>query len=173
MLKKLPSILLWIFVIAIQLQLVYLYTQPEDIVVDVEKVFNEFEMKKELQEKIKSIELTQKTVVDSLDVKLKQLENAYVSANDDDKKIIESQYQQLSAFRDNKVSKMQEELISAADNFDEQIWNQLNGYLSEYGKSQGVQIILGHYQNNVMYHSQKMDRTEEAISYVNNKYQGE
>lgn len=173
MLKKLPSILLWIFVIAIQLQLVYLYTQPEDIVVDVEKVFNDFEMKKELQEKIKSIEFTQKSVIDSLDMKLKQLENAYVSASEEDKKMIESQYQQLSAFRDNKAGKMQEELISAADNFDEQIWSQLNGYLNAYGKSQGVQIIFGHYQNNVMYHSQKMDRTEEAISYVNNKYQGQ
>jgi outer membrane protein len=173
MIKKLSSILLWVFVIAVQLQLIYIYVQPSDVVVNVEKVFNEFEMKKELQQKVQSIEKTQKLVLDSLDVRLNQLEDMYNSAPETEKTNIESSYQQLRAYRDNKATVMQEELMKAAENFDDQIWNQLNGYLNDYGKSKGVNIIFGQYQNNVMYHTSEMDMTQEAIGFVNDRYQGQ
>lgn len=164
---------MWLFVIALQLQFIYIYVQPSDVVVDVEKVFNEFEMKKELQQKVQSIEKTQKSVIDSLDTKLKQIEDLYSSASETEKANIESAYQQLRGYRDNKATVMQEELMNAAENFDDQIWNQLNAYLNDYGKSKGVNIIFGQYQNNVMYHTSEMDMTQEAIGFVNDRYQGD
>ena len=173
MMKKLPVILLWLFAIALQLQLIYIYMQPSDVVIDVEEVFNEFAMKKELEKKAQSIETTQKTIADSLVFELSQLEKIYNQTTEEEEKHkIESQYQRLREYTERRTEKMQEELLQVAQNFDDQIWNQLNGYLKDFGKKQGVNIIFGKIQNNIMYNATDKDRTQEAIQFINNRYQG-
>lgn len=172
MIKKVPSILLWMFVIALQIQFIYQYSQPKDVVIDVEEVFNEFLMKQELEQKAKSIEQVQKVVVDSLEHQLAQLELSYNQAKDEDKEMIETRFNQLGAYYQQRTETMEEQLVLAVNNFDEQIWNQLNAYLVDYGKEKGVQIIFGRYQKSIMYQTDEVDKTREAILFVNNRYKG-
>lgn len=172
MIKKVSTILLWLFAIAIQLQLAYIFTRPKDVVIDIEEVFNEFTMKLELQKKVQSVEQSQKVILDSLEFNLKQIEAKYATASNGDKALIEQEYNRYQYNYTVRKEKMQENLAIALQNFDEQIWSQLNAYLIDFGKEQDVKIIFGNFNKNVLYHDSEMDLTLEAIAFINQRYKG-
>jgi hypothetical protein len=68
---------------------------------------------------------------------------------------------------------MQQEIGMAVENYDDQIWNQLNAYLSDFGKNNGYRIVFSEFDRNILFHQQSLDKTGEAIEYVNARYRGE
>ena len=57
--------------------------------------------------------------------------------------------------------------------YEEQILKQLNQFIYDYGKENGIDFIYGASGNgNLMYASDKYDITETIIKYVNQRYSG-
>lgn len=55
----------------------------------------------------------------------------------------------------------------------QQVWNRLNTYVEEYGKTKKHTIILGTQGNgNIMFAKEGIDITKEVLEYANNKYEG-
>ncbi|SEK30267.1 periplasmic chaperone for outer membrane proteins Skp [Aquimarina amphilecti] len=104
------------------------------------------------------------------------------------KKILDSLYTIYSIFTkesnlekakeiENSLRKEDQELRKINDHFSkevsQQVWNRLNQYIEEYGESNKYEIILGTQGNgNIMFAQDGIDITEEVLEYVNNKYEG-
>lgn len=173
MIQKVSQIGLWGFLILVQVQLLFMYNGPKDAVVDVEKVFVEFEMKKELEQQLRQIEQRQKTTLDSLELGLKILERDFQNAaNEKEQEKIQRVYEQSRALYQRRKSIMDEEVRRVVANFDEQIWNQLKAYLEDFGKQNDYRLVLGDYQKNIIYNDNELNCTDQAIQYINSKYQG-
>lgn len=55
----------------------------------------------------------------------------------------------------------------------QQVWNRLNTYIEEYGKTKKHTIILGTQGNgNIMFAQEGIDITKKVLEYANNKYEG-
>jgi outer membrane protein len=61
-----------------------------------------------------------------------------------------------------------------AEQYSQQIWKQINQYVSDYGKENNFSFIYGASGNGaIMYAQDKYDVTIELTSYINEKYKGE
>lgn len=61
-----------------------------------------------------------------------------------------------------------------AGKYTAQIWERLNDYVSEYGRSNHYDMILGAKgDGGLMYANEGMNITAEVLDYVNKKYEGE
>lgn len=157
------SIILFFIVI----YLCYTYftkVQQEEIVyIDNISLFNDFNMTKDLG-KINTKKINQQKK------KLDSLYSIYqiFKQNNQTKEI-----QKLES----ELRKEDQELKTMGDHFtndvSQQVWNRLNEYIKEYGKTHKFKIIIGTQGNgNVMYADEAIDITKDLIEYANNKYEG-
>ncbi len=59
------------------------------------------------------------------------------------------------------------------EDINNKVWERLNGYITEYGKENEIDIILGAQgQGNIMYGRKPLDITEDFIQYANFKFEG-
>jgi hypothetical protein len=173
---SLKQVVLWGVGILLQVQVSYLlvleFNKKDDAVVDVQKVFSEFEMKKELESRIKLVKKRQTEVLDSLNSIAQQFEFDYQVASEMDKANINKKYVQFMTIYNRRKELMNEELTSAIRTYDEQIWNQLTAYMKDYGKNKEYRLVIGDYDKNVVYSSESINCTDELIEFVNLKYKG-
>lgn len=151
--------------------LVYIkVTSQKVIYINNQRVFNEFEYKKVLEKKYKQVESARNNKLDSLKMRLQDL---YISLESkSDKKLLEQFNREKQNYTLLKTQ-FDEDNQSLIQEYDSQIWKQLNQYIGDYGKEQGVDFILGGQgQGNVMYAKEINDHTEAVISYVNAKFNG-
>jgi len=67
----------------------------------------------------------------------------------------------------------EEELIEVSQEYDQQIWERLNGFVKTYAEEKGYDIIIGASgDGNLMYANEKLDITDQLIEYCNQKYNG-
>lgn len=72
-----------------------------------------------------------------------------------------------------KENQFNQENQGLFDQYNEQIWKQLNQYIEDYGRDNGYDYLLGASgQGAIMYANEAQDLTKEIIFYVNNKYSG-
>ena len=72
-----------------------------------------------------------------------------------------------------KVLMFNQEKDKAELDMQQQIWNQLNQYMLDYGKTHRYKLIFGaNNSGNILYSSETVDITRELINYVNQKYAG-
>lgn len=132
------------------------------VVVDVIKVFNEFKMKKQLEDKV-SIELDRYSIqIDSL-TSLLEMSN---KRQDDTKgEIIANEIYNLR-------STAQRAYDISNKNINEQVWNRLNPMIKDFAKEGGYRIVIGaNGMGTVLYNIEGVDRTEELIKFINNRYE--
>ncbi|MBU0764600.1 MAG: OmpH family outer membrane protein [Bacteroidetes bacterium] len=147
------------------------YRIPEICYVDITKVFNEFLLKKELEalyQKEKDMKINS---LDSIRFDLEVLSRKILANNTD--KELQKQYNALNEI----YLARQEEYIrfdkTITEKYDEQIWNQLNQYVKEFGEKKDYDFLLGtHGAGNLMYAKETRDVTDEMIIYVNQRYKG-
>lgn len=140
-----------------------------DAYVDIISVFNEFKLKKELQQKMDYAIQQNQQKIDSLKFSLKMLyTDSIISSKDRFVRIREIQNEMdQNAYQNSQ----QEQILSKQ--YDIQIWTQLNQYIKEFGKEKNLDFLYGaNGQGTVLYADDKYNLTEECISYVNNKYLG-
>jgi len=166
--KNLLSIVNIILTLGIVLFLAFYITSLSDkkeyVYIDNIKLFNGFNMAKDMSDIHTKKVKKQTKKLDSL----YQLFQIDIAAKDEDKIKISQQ----------KLQKEDEALGAMKQHFSkvvsQQIWNRLNAYINEYGKTQKHKIIFGTQGGgNVMYADDSVDLTAEVLEYANAKYEGE
>ncbi|MBS1636572.1 MAG: OmpH family outer membrane protein [Bacteroidetes bacterium] len=148
--------------------LVELKMKKRVVYVNTYELYNQFTLKKELEKKLESTQIAKKVVMDSLKAQLNYATSVEKPTEADVKhaRDIEAQlYYKEKQFR--------EEDEQQAQQYTNQVWEQLNQYMKDYGKEKGYSFILGaNGQGNLMYAEETGDVTKEVVTYVNEKYKG-
>lgn len=141
---------------------------PKTAFVDNQELFNAFQGRKELENKLEQASNAQKATLDSLGLQIQALQQQ--SSIDDLGKQRLSQmmqrYQQMNQeYQGYYQYKSQE--------YTEAIWKQISQYAIEYGQAHGYDYIFGIAgSGSLMYGKPHYDITEEVLNYINQKYEG-
>ncbi len=142
--------------------------------VELPKVFNDFEYKKELEKKYLKSEEVRKKILDSLELELQIMYKQFESKNEKD--IPDDVKAQFQVKRENylrKKNQYDEENSQMKADFNSQIYKQLSQYTKDYGKEKGYSVVLGAEGSGViLYGDDENNVTEEVLNYINNKYKG-
>lgn len=163
MTKRLVYIVSTIAMLAIISLLYYVNEKVNKVVVvDVIKVFNEFNMKKQLEGKV-DVELQKYS--DHLDSMNALLEIAKMHKDAKRTEIIDEEihFTKQEAQRAYEISNK---------NINEQVWNRLNPLIDEFGKKNNYRIVIGaNGMGTVLYNVDDVDRTADLIKFINDKYE--
>jgi outer membrane protein len=144
-------------------------TAKKQAYVDTIKVFNAFEMKKTLEKKMKQALEQDRFMLDSLKLHLQVIYND--SLIDGNKRFIALRETQNKI--DQKAYQASQNEIELTDQYNTQIWKQLNQYLKEFGATKELDFMYGTSgQGNILYATEKYDLTTACIAYINDKYLG-
>lgn len=132
--------------------------------VNVSKVFEVFELKKKLEADLNKVQLAKQSYLDSIKLKVQTL-SLSASLNKDVEEL-----KKVYLLKENQFIKEQE---ASFQEYNEQIWKQLNQYIEDFGKDNKYDYLFGTTgQGNLMYANQQDDVTDLVIKYVNTKYYG-
>lgn len=145
---------------------------PKTGYVNIHELFNQFDMKKDMINIFESEILSEKNYLDSLSLILeKQYYQIQQTEKSDKKELMkflemrENYYKRVDNFENRKQEKI--------NNYDAQIINQMNQYISQYGKENNYTYIYGNDGNgSMLYVNKDYDITEDILSYINTKYAG-
>lgn len=137
--------------------------QHKTAAVDVIRLFNEFEMKKDLELSAKSeLEKLSKTA-DSVKNKLQM---ARAMKNERLADTLAYTFNYLNDLLEQNYQKSNEQI-------NEQVWKRLNPLIDEYGKANNYHLIVGaNGSGSVVYMDDYYDVTNHLITFVNRKYEG-
>lgn len=178
MTRKVLTIILIIIVIINLGGMIYLFTLISGgnkiFYVNTIELFDNFHYKKELEEDFNKVKKSRNNIIDSLNLVLNDIAGKYEKTDDMSKrKEFEDEYSKLSHTINLKMEQFDEENFTLRSKYDQQIWNQLNTYIEDFGKENRCQIILGATGNgSLMYANEGIDITKKLLEYVNDKYQG-
>jgi outer membrane protein len=135
-----------------------------DIVyVDNVKLFNGFNMSKDLG-KINNEKITKQKK------KLDSLYTIYSILREQENKEKTQELEVQLRTEDQELKKMNEYL---SKDISQKVWNRLNQYVKEYGIANQCKVILGTQGvGNIMYAQEEIDITTRVLEYANTKYEG-
>lgn len=134
----------------------YKYSTPQVAVVDLVKLFNEFELKQQL-EKADSITLLKtvhsidsiKEVVSQRTLSERELNTIYQD--------LDEEYYKVYNESNNRINKV--------------VWEKLNLLIKQFGEAKKVDVLVGaNGLGSVVYYNNAYDITPELIKYVNENY---
>jgi len=151
----------------------YLYFTKEKIAyVNLNKVYKEFEMKKELENKLISIQQNRKTIIDSLEIQLRAFSRHFEKAVKIDEKEQLMFDQKKEEYRSKKKN-FTEDNQALTQQYTDQIMKQLNEYVRNYGKDHNYDFLLGADNNgSIMHAKEQFDVSDDVIKYINKAYKG-
>jgi outer membrane protein len=166
-----------VIILLITLLSITLLSRPKLGYVNLSKAYNEFELKKELDKKLTTIQQLRKNNLDSLELGLKTMSNQMrQEKNILDQKAFDALVIEFQTRRQDfleKQKKFSEDNDAMTSQYMDQIWKQMNQFVSNYGKEKGYQSIVGgDGTGNVMYASPDIDITNDVVQYINKQYKG-
>ncbi len=143
--------------------LLFNHMQKKIAVVDVIKLVNEFQMKKDLEtngtQQVKQVGIA----TDSLK-RLLQASSNDARMSKEELQNLYSNYMSAQRQYDTQVEQLSQEI-------NEQVWNRLNPLIDEYGKQENLRLVIGaNGMGTVLYNDDYYDHTQQLIKYVNAKY---
>lgn len=163
----------FIFIISVagfSMSLYLIVKQKKVAYVDNVYLFENSKLKTEMYTKFENDKKIRKNILDSLSYELteimkwkemKETDPAFLKA----KKMQETYYY--------KEQKYTDELKELYDDYNLKIWAQINLKVSEYGKLNGFDYLLGaNGQGSIMFASEKENITDKVLEFINNKYEG-
>lgn len=136
--------------------------QKKVAVIDAIKLFDEFNMKKELEEIAKKQLQTESRQLDSITNQLQIARR--LNNNNDSLKLLAYECNRIKAKLDNDYAQSNSEINT-------QVWKRLNPLLDEYGKKKNLHLIIGaNGMGSVLYTDSYFDLTNDAIPYINKRY---
>lgn len=148
------------------------FQQPKTAFVDINKIYNDFTLKKELEVKYNTVSEKRQSILDSLKMTLTLLSKKI----DPDAKKQTKELDQFNYMKQEyllKERKFTEENQTLSNQYSQQVFNQINQYVQDYGKEHGYTYIFGaNSSGSLMFANNEKDITIEVTLYVNNKYQG-
>jgi outer membrane protein len=157
----------------------YLFsTRPKTAFVNLNKLYSEFEMKKQLETQLLTVQDIRKKTLDSLGLTLNQLSRNLESMNVKEDEML---YRKMAMEFDNRRQEFayKQELFekdnqTMTDQYNTQIWKQLNQYVKDYGDKNGYSYIMGgDGSGTMMYANQGADLTETLLAYTNERFKGD
>lgn len=141
--------------------------------VDLNEVYNDFQLKKELESKLKNTQNQRKTILDSIRIQLNLLKAKVTSAPKPDEDFIRQfEYKRQEYLL--KEKQFSEENDNLSQQYTDQIMKQMNQYVEDYGKSKNYDWIQGAKgDGGLMYVNKKFNITKEVLEYINSRYKGE
>lgn len=135
-------------------------------------IYSEFNMTKEFDKKALQAKTLRQNVLDSMQFSLSKLskliENKTAKKQDD---II--YYEGMLKDYYKKKQQFEEDNNSMVNDFNQQIWSQLNQYIKDFGEKNEYDIIYGASgDGNIMYAKKSYDISKEISEYVNYRYGG-
>jgi outer membrane protein len=154
-----------LFTVIIFLVIHYIKPKQDTIVyVDNIKLFNGFNMTRDIKAMEEATINKQAKILDSLYLRFNELsdkEKARPSAKN---------LQQQIAIKSKKLQEQQDAYIN---NLNVNVWKRLNSYIEAYAQAKGYSIILGTSgKGNVMYANQGIDVTSDVLEFSNKNYEG-
>lgn len=136
------------------------FKQEQFVYVDKQKLFDNFQMTKDLKIIGDKNFKTKKAILDSLYLKLQE-ELPYVE-KENTMKLFVTKRDELDQFNQ-----------TFAINETQKIWNRINSYIDSYSEEKKYILVLGSDSNDeILYANKKIDRTSELTEYINKKYEG-
>ena len=160
--KYLPFINLAFIILLLSILFFNYFFKSEDIVyINNVKLFDGFNMTKEMK-KIGEKEFNaRKIILDSLYSKLQS-----TSVSESEKKML------MPKFIQGKGELEQFNQIFAGDK-SLKIWSRIHDYVDQYSKENNYKLILGSpNKESILFASEKNDKTNELLFYINKKYEG-
>jgi outer membrane protein len=150
---------------------VLLFNQKQKIVfVNIETVYDEFTMKKELESKFENVANVRQQILDSLKLELTILSKSITSKNDMGKINLFQAKRQEYALKEQNFT---ESTSQTNEQYKNQIWKQLSQYIMQFGKKNNYKYILGfENKSSILYGDDAEDVTKELSVYVNELYKG-
>jgi Skp family chaperone for outer membrane proteins len=141
---------------------------PKTAFVDNQQLFDAFQGRKELENKLKQESNAQKGKLDSLGLQIQALQQK-ASIDEISKQRLNQmmqQYQQMNQeYQGYYQYKSQE--------YTEAIWKQISQYAIEYGEAHNYDYVFGIAgSGSLMYGKPHYDITKEVLDYINQKYEG-
>ena len=132
--------------------------QKKIVFMDSFRVFEEFEMKKDLDQKLEKEIQPEKRMVDELGLKLNVEQNPKLKAE------LQSNFEIAKGQFDQRFQ-------SLSNQYTNDVTKRLNEYIKEYGKQKHYDLILGtDGQGNVMYIDTNSNITVDLIKFINKEY---
>lgn len=127
------------------------------------KVFAEFQMTQELEDKLGNTRQARQTILENLNFRMQAMQSRRAPLDS-----LETIRRELAL----KQAQFAEDNSAQSEQYTEQIWTQLNQYLQDYCETEGLTYLLGaNGSGNLMGADESFDLTEEVIAFVNQKYQ--
>lgn len=138
---------------------------PRVAYIQIGQVYQEFALTKELEAKYHNTSQSRQTVLDSLQAKIIRLDRAG--------KIPSDSLERLQRYYLRKEQKFQEDGTLQTQQYDEQIWKQLNQYIQDFQRDRKYNMVLGaNGRGSIMAADSSLDITEAVLSYINHRYSG-
>lgn len=144
--------------------------QVKTAYVDNLQLYNEFELKKELEAQYQQLHTSNEASLDSIRRELQALAQ-YLDGQEqkDPEKVIRFNSVRQEFIDSRESIELTEQQIS--ENYTDQVWLHLNEYVKDFAEEKGYDYVLGGSgQGNVMYAKDRLNVTAELIAYVNKKY---
>jgi outer membrane protein len=141
------------------------FTSTKTAYVDIEVLYSNFKMKRELEGQMKNVVQTRKGLLDSMEIEIKALNTSPKISQELIAQKRAAYLSQYQVFKDNTERESGE--------FDKKIWTQLNQYVKDYGEQKAYDFILGtNGTGTIMHANDEFDITKDLIDYVNQRYEG-
>ena len=155
---RLVHILAFLFIVLAGMHIQLRLDQKKTAFAKKERLFAEFEGKKELERRLLMLQDRHRKVLDSMGLAhgLSELP----------REVLDRRLRQVESL-------FAEEEMKESESFTEQIWKQIDTYVAAYAEQEGIDYLFGTQKHGtVMYGSQAEDVTDEIIEYANRKYNG-
>lgn len=141
---------------------------PKTAFVNNHQLFENFEGRKELEQRLEQGANARKTTLDSLSLQIQQIQMAVQKDETlvDRFRSLQQQYAQLNQEHQTLYQQKSQEYTEA-------IWKQISQYTITYGEEKGYDYVFGIAgQGTLMYGKPQYNITEDVIQYINSKYAG-
>jgi len=145
--------------------------KPKIGYVVIQEVFNDFELKKELQKKLENVKNYRQKIVDSLRIDLTILSKKIQTkvATPEEKDLFDRKRLEFNQ----KMQIFEEDNAELTKQYDQEIITQLNQYIKDYGKKHDFDLIQGNNSDgSLMYGKEEFNVTKEVSAFINERYKG-
>ena len=178
-LKQFISALILVSALTATVLSVYMFaTKPKTAFVNLTRLYNEFELKKSLEQQLTSVQQLRQKTLDSLELNLKTLSRNIEAI--DAQKMKDEYNSRIAEFENRKQEYLYKQKTFGDDNsnlsdqYSVRIWKQLNQYVKDFGDANHYTYIMGgDGSGSMMYADQSDDLTETLVTYTNSRYKGE
>jgi outer membrane protein len=139
--------------------------------IDVEKVYGDFILTKELSAKLELVSNKRQSILDSMSVHINQLQKLIREGQKDER--IYRSYEQLAKEFQYKQQEFQRDNEALTQEYDQQVMKQLNLYVRQYGEEKGYTFIYGANGNgSLMFAKGNKDISDGVLEFINERYEG-